>query len=193
MPRRRATSVAAAPISCAMASSSTSLAPLARSDSTASMPCECPAIGHRRGAVQVQALSAQRPNRGDLGQQDAGHRRSPPRSAAWLWAPTPQPPARAPSCSGSKPIGRTTTSSRATGASSSAGLTGQSSRSRTRCPRRHQLLQVFPARRCPGRRRRPRTARRRSDDRPGRERRATAPGNLGRIHRRGPADTVSYS
>ncbi|CPZ85977.1 Uncharacterised protein [Mycobacteroides abscessus] len=42
MPRRRATSVAAAPTSWAMASSSTSRAPWALSASTANTPCEWP-------------------------------------------------------------------------------------------------------------------------------------------------------
>ena len=44
MPRRRDINDPAAPISCSIASSSASLVPLARSDSQAMMPCECPAI-----------------------------------------------------------------------------------------------------------------------------------------------------
>ena len=43
IPRRRATSVPAAPSSWAIASSCTSVEPPAFSDSTARMPCECPA------------------------------------------------------------------------------------------------------------------------------------------------------
>ncbi len=44
MPRRRDISEPAAPINCRIANSSASLAPCARSDSHATMPCECPAI-----------------------------------------------------------------------------------------------------------------------------------------------------
>ena len=44
MPRRRDTNEPAAPINCNNASNSASLAPLARNDSHAKMPCECPAI-----------------------------------------------------------------------------------------------------------------------------------------------------
>ena len=54
IPRRRATSVPAAPISWARASSSTSRAPSALNASTASTPCECPATA--TGGVAVQSM-----------------------------------------------------------------------------------------------------------------------------------------
>ena len=119
IPRRRATSVPAAPISWANASSSTSRAPAALSASTASTPCECPATA--TGGVAFRSMPC----------------RASARTAAIWVSSTPGIDTAADvrclsdgtgssaasartQCSGSKPIGRTTTSSFATGSSSSS-------------------------------------------------------------------------
>ena len=116
MPRRRDTSVPAAPISCAMASSSASRAPLARSDSQAMMPCECPAMA--TGGVPFRS----RPWRVIARIAAIWVSRSPGTEMAaevsCLAAGTDFSAASARiQLSGSKPIGRTTTSSRVTGSS----------------------------------------------------------------------------
>ncbi|CNM74658.1 Uncharacterised protein [Mycobacterium tuberculosis] len=54
IPRRRATSVPAAPINWAKANSSTSRAPPALRASTASTPCECPAMA--TGGVATRSM-----------------------------------------------------------------------------------------------------------------------------------------
>ena len=120
MPRRRETSEPAAPISCSIASSSASLVPLA---------CE--------RLARHDALRVARPSRPAACRTDRGPGASAARIAA-IWAsrmPGPEIAAvvsclavgsgssaasARTHCIGSKPIGRTTTSSRATGSSSSA-------------------------------------------------------------------------
>ena len=119
IPRRRATSVPAAPISCAIASSSISRAPAAFRASTAKMPCECPTTA--TGGVVVMSSPC----------------RARVRTAAiWVSRTPGNDTAAEVSClvdgtgssaasartqrSGSKPMGRTTTSSLATGSSSSS-------------------------------------------------------------------------
>ncbi|CAG7336328.1 hypothetical protein PICSAR65_03594 [Mycobacterium avium subsp. paratuberculosis] len=117
MPRRRATSVPAAPISWASASSSTSRAPAPLSASTASTPWECPATA--TGGVAVRSMP---------------WRASARTAAIWVSSTPGMETAAEVRClldgtgssaasartqdSGSKPIGRTTTSSFATGSSS---------------------------------------------------------------------------
>ncbi len=119
IPRLRATSVPAAPISWASASSSTSRAPPAFTDSTPRTPCECPATV--TGGVATRSMPC----------------RASARTAAIWVSNTPGTDTAADvrcffegtgssaasartHCSGSKPIGRTTTSSLATGSSSSS-------------------------------------------------------------------------
>ena len=119
MPRRRDTSEPAAPISWSSASSSASLVPLARSDSQAMTPCECPAIA--TGGV----LYRSRPWRVSARMAAIWVSRMPgPEIAAVMSCLVAGSGSSAASarthCSGSKPMGRTTTSSRATGSSSSA-------------------------------------------------------------------------
>ena len=119
IPRRRATSVPAAPISWASASNSTSRAPPALSASTASTPCECPATA--TGGVAFRSMP---------------WRASARTAAIWVSSTPGIDTAADVRClsdgtgssaasartqvSGSKPIGRTTTSSLATGSSSSS-------------------------------------------------------------------------
>ena len=119
MPRRRETSDPAAPMSCSSASSSASLAPLARSDSAAMMPCEWPAIAtggvpYRSRPCLVSARIA----------AIWASRMPGPEIAAVISCLVAGSGSSAASarthCRGSKPIGRTTTSSRATGSRSSA-------------------------------------------------------------------------
>jgi hypothetical protein len=119
IPRRRATSVPAAPMSWANASSSTSRAPAALNASTASTPCECPMTA--TGGVAAQSMPC---------------RASARAAATWVSSTPGIDTAADVRClsdgtgssaasartqlSGSKPIGRTTTSSFATGSSSSS-------------------------------------------------------------------------
>ena len=119
MPRRRETSDPAAPMSCSSASSSASLAPLARSDSAAMMPCEWPAIAtggvpYRSRPCLVSARIA----------AIWASRMPGPEIAAVISCVVAGSGSSAANarthCRGSKPIGRTTTSSRATGSRSSA-------------------------------------------------------------------------
>ena len=70
--------------------------PLAFSASTASTPCECPAIGDRRGGGQIHALAASARAWRRSGSAGCRAPRSPRTSAAWRWAPAPRRPARAP-------------------------------------------------------------------------------------------------
>ena len=166
MPRRRATSVPAVPISCASASSSTSLAPLARERLDGQHALRVP--GDRDGGRfgQIHALAAQRAHGGHLGQQHAGHRTRRPTSGAWRWARPPRRPARGPTASAGT---RSDAPRSAHGppAPAVARLPPPASTARPRCRPRTPVPPTSPARRCPGRRRRRRRARRRSDDRQG--------------------------
>ena len=119
MPRRRATRVPAAPISWARASSRTSSAPPARRASTASTPWEWPATA--TGGVAARSMPWRARAR---------------MAAIWVSSTPGTDTAAEVSCladgtassaasrrtqrSGSKPMGRTTTSSLATGSSSSS-------------------------------------------------------------------------
>ena len=119
MPRRRATKVPAAPISCARASSSTSRAPAALSASTASTPWEWPATA--TGGAPVRSSPCRYKARiaaiwlsstpGSDTAADVRCRVEGAGSSAAIWRTQR---------SGSKPMGRTTTSSSATGSSSSS-------------------------------------------------------------------------
>ena len=117
IPRRRATSVPAAPISCAIASSSMSRVPAAFRASTARMPCECPTTATGgvaiksmpwRANVRMAAIWVSRTPGSDAAAEVRCFRDGIGSSAAS--ARTQR--------SGSNPIGRTTTSSLATGSSS---------------------------------------------------------------------------
>ena len=119
MPRRRATSVPAAPISCARASSSTSLAPAAATASTASTPWECPATA--TGGVAARSM----PWRARARTAAIWVSRTPGTETAadvncLAFGTGSSAASERTHCRGSKPIGRTTTSSLATGSSSSA-------------------------------------------------------------------------
>ena len=119
MPRLREISEPAAPISWDMASSSASRAPFAFSDSTAMMPWEWPAIatGGVPGRSSPWRLTAR------IAAIWASRMPGPEIAAVvnCLVVGSGSSAASARThCIGSKPIGRTTTSSRATGSSSSA-------------------------------------------------------------------------
>ena len=96
MPRRRATSVPAAPISWASASSSTSLAPPALQRLDGQHALGVPGHRHRRGGRRGPGPDGS--GRGWRRSGSAGRRapRPPPRSAAWRWAPARRRPARGP-------------------------------------------------------------------------------------------------
>ncbi len=165
MPRRRATSVPAAPISCGHGQQlGVARAPgLERLDRQHAL--RVPGDGHRRCGVQVHALSRQGAHGGDLGQQHAGHRHRGGRQVFVRRDGSSAASART-HCSGSKPMGRTTTSSLATGSSSSSDLADQRRQLGFDPGGAKPVLRGSPARRCPGHRTRRRMARRPSDGQP---------------------------
>ena len=97
MPRRRATSEPAAPISCSQRQQLDVRAPPALSDSHGQHALRVSGDGHRRVRGQIQALAGQRADGGHLGQQDAGDRHRGRGQLLWRSAPAPRRPARAPS------------------------------------------------------------------------------------------------
>ena len=143
MPRRRDTSEPAAPISCSSASSSAS-----------------------RGALGLERLARRRRPVSDRPSRPAGCRPDPgPGASARGWRPSGSAGCPGPEiaavvsclavgsgssaasarthCIGSKPIGRTTTSSRATGSSSSCGLADELAQLGLDAGRADQFLEVL--------------------------------------------------
>ena len=140
IPRRRATSVPAAPISCAIASSSISRAPAAFRASTARIPCECPTTA--TGGVAIKS----RPCRARVRIAAIWVSRTPGSDAAaevrCLVDGTGSSAASARTQrSGSKPIGRTTTSSRGHRLEQQVHLADQRRQLGFDAGRRHQLFQ----------------------------------------------------
>ena len=119
MPRRRDTNEPTAPISCNSANSSASRAPLARSASQAMTPCECPAIATGGAPCRSKPWWVSARIAAICASSMPGPEMAAVVSCSVAGNGSSAANART-HCNGSKPIGRTTTSSRATGSRSSA-------------------------------------------------------------------------